>query len=184
MKNMNFKEFLSEILSFKSKELDVTTFTIIVGYPCVEIKHALLHNSIIISETDSDFCISETGLLSYKKNSNQPNATEQFYILFNGENLIDEYWKDCLKHRMEEEHEVKRLLQILKANLFDNPDKKTLIDMYLDKRPYGNKNIEESVIYNLGWDHKWIMRHSKTPQWVINEAAKIHSLVKNEIIGQ
>lgn len=113
------------------------------------------------------------------------------------ERIIDEkYWLETMKHRQEECWEVERLINIAQGFYFSELkyeaecSKKNVIDLknydllYFvknAKRPFGNKNKEQSVIFNLGWDWDRRLVSQNEPQWVTDEANRIYRLVIKEL---
>ncbi len=93
------------------------------------------------------------------------------------------YWEERMQQRMHERHEVTRLFMTLKGFFLDSgKEYNSLSDFYHEsERPYGNKYIEESVVFHLGWDRDRILYESTLPQFVEVEAKKIHLLVGNRI---
>lgn len=49
------------------------------------------------------------------------------------------------------------------------------------KRPYGSKNIEQSIIYVLGLDSQWTMRFICQPDFVTSVANGLHTLLIEDI---
>lgn len=110
------------------------------------------------------------------------------------ERKIDEdYWIDAMKHRQSNDCEIDRLISIGKGYYLselkyeaecDNKESVNLKDfdfIYFiknAKRPFGNKNIEQSIMYNLGWDWDRRLVSESEPKWVIREAEQIY----NELI--
>jgi hypothetical protein len=108
----------------------------------------------------------------------------------------DEYWNEAIGHRQELCFEIHRLIQIAKGFYLDELmynlkyNNKTEINLKNEdllyfikysKRPYGNKDIEASICYNLGWDWNKSLREKDVPLWVINEAKKVHEAVINKL---
>ena len=104
----------------------------------------------------------------------------------------EEYWKDIMENRrMEEYWELDRLETILKGNLYDHNeyakeinqlhDIMTPLEFWDSKRPYGNKNIEASIAYSLGWDYKRLLTTSVLPDFVEEEARKLHHQLRKEL---
>lgn len=108
-------------------------------------------------------------------------------------NKIDlSYWEDVMKHRMPKQEEVWRLETILKGNLYDHnnyalecnrPEEiMTPYEFWDTKRPYGNKDIEASIAFNLGWDYKRVLCHERMPEFVRKEAMELHDLLRQHLI--
>lgn len=83
--------------------------------------------------------------------------TLKLYNSFKKEEL-NCYFNNALENRVGLEEELKILLSVLKENyLFENDTKESsneeLYDFLVNnKRPFGNKNINQSIAYNLNWD--------------------------------
>ena len=108
------------------------------------------------------------------------------------EEELDQYWKEVMKYRMEEYVEVWRLkttglgfycrqLNFEKLEDRTKDDDNFLTFLKLAKRPYGNKGVASSIIFNLGWDTQWTMRYHQQPDWVEVVAMKIHELLIKEV---
>lgn len=104
----------------------------------------------------------------------------------------EEYWKKSMSKRQPLSDEVDRLIMIAKGYLLeeliyeskckykdtiDLDDTDLLYFVKNAKRPYGNKNKEASICYNLGWDWKRDLENWQMPDWVIEEAKKVHEEV-------
>lgn len=109
------------------------------------------------------------------------------------EDQLDEYWRVCMNHRMEECYEVSRLVRVLigyylESAQYDSIRGYSEYDDYMEfwdsKRPYGSKAVMESIAFNLGWDSGRALCVSEMPKWVEEEAAKLHSLVKEALYGE
>lgn len=105
----------------------------------------------------------------------------------------EEYWRDImLNRRMPIEDEVTRLTSALFGFLYRENEYNNLTGRYSDimtpieywdsKRPYGNKDVDASIAYNLGWDHMRLMTTSALPEFVIKETEKLHNLVLEELL--
>jgi hypothetical protein len=109
----------------------------------------------------------------------------------------EEYWKQAMKNRQPLWNEVDRLIMIAKGyyldeikyeiecndeiTKFDFNDYDLLYFVKNAKRPYGNKNIEASICYNLGWDCKRDLENWRMPDWVIKEAEKVQEAVIKQL---
>ena len=105
----------------------------------------------------------------------------------------DLYWKNAMKHRMEKTYEIERLITIAQGNYLEELihrdnycNKKNFIDLtdydlayFIEnaKRPYGNKDIEASIAFNLGWDSKRRLEKERLPEFVKKEALELHQEV-------
>lgn len=108
--------------------------------------------------------------------------------------MNEEYWKDAFIHRMDSYWEVDRLEMVLKGYLYDHnryaeetnqpSEIMTPLEFWDSKRPYGNKNIALSIVYNLGWDNKRVLMKEDAPEWVKETAMRLHDLVKIELEKQ
>lgn len=103
------------------------------------------------------------------------------------------YWKDVNSKRQDTSYEVSRLVSILKGFYLEDcfhyqktPTKKGLVEFQDSKRPYGNKDVEASIAFNLGWDWArvlcWDME--QMPDFMVKEAEKLHALVLEELQGK
>lgn len=102
------------------------------------------------------------------------------------QSLITEYWKSVLSRRMSQELELDRLEMILKGHLydhneFDNTHKMTPLEFLDTKRPYGNKNIENSIAFMLGWDHGRVLLEHFMPDNVKSEALALHEALRQRL---
>lgn len=94
-----------------------------------------------------------------------------------------DYWEQAMHRRMPKHDEVTRLLTVLRGfYLAQGPahvsTDKPLIDFATNSdRPYGTKDISESIAFNLGWDHERRLTHSRIPDWVRAYAAELHAMV-------
>lgn len=90
----------------------------------------------------------------------------------------DDYWRTALANR---HFEAEKLTMIAKLVKFHSEcgEKMSLLNFYHSKRPYGNKDIDQSIAFNLGWDNaeRRLTWHSDLPDWVKVETQKIHKAV-------
>ena len=105
----------------------------------------------------------------------------------------EDYWRDAIKYRMEEYWEVVRLVNALKGFYYEHlkyeaeddidfVDHETIYDFCLnDKRPFGNKNVIQSIIFNLGWDYKRQLEKHNQPNWVSILASDLYQKVLEEV---
>lgn len=108
----------------------------------------------------------------------------------------EEYWKDAMNHRQPEWCEIERLISIAKGFYLDelknDADYKEENSIDLSKydlryfvenakRPFGNKNKAQSIMFNLGWDWDRRLVEQSEPQWVIEEANKLYKNVIKEL---
>lgn len=91
----------------------------------------------------------------------------------------DAYWLDVLKHRMPPRDEVSRLVTVLYGMRAQSshPDQ-DILDFWSDARPYGNKDIPASIAFNLGWDYRRRLCTEGMPEFMANEAFKLHDAVR------
>lgn len=96
---------------------------------------------------------------------------------------VDAYWEDVMKYRMPEQDEVTRLITALKGFYFeDYRGYENLLDFAkYAKRPWGNKNIEQSIMFNLGWDVQRVLCYTEEPQWVTEIAQDLYQKVLAEL---
>lgn len=107
------------------------------------------------------------------------------------------YWTYAMSHRQPHADELIRLEMILRGYyhaLNSEAQAQTGITDFAhgcisgqsdQSRPFGNKNIPQSIIFNLGWDYDRRLTTTTEPQWVTNEAwmlyyALLHKLDGNE----
>lgn len=108
-----------------------------------------------------------------------------------GDMSMSEYWEGVLKNRMPFNDEVNRLSHTLLGHLYTHNlycenlkrdfDKMDVIEFWSSKRPYGNKDVEVSIAYSLGWDYKRILTISDLPEFMRIEARELHEEVKLEL---
>lgn len=98
------------------------------------------------------------------------------------------YWEDVMRNRMETYFEIKRLEMVLKGYWNDHiannegiEDDMSLLEFWNSKRPYGNKDVEASIAFNLGWDYKRVLTAEYMPTRVREEAARLHELLGDKI---
>lgn len=106
--------------------------------------------------------------------------------------IHEEYWQEVMKNRMPIDDEVTRLKTALMGFMYSHNeyskesnrhyDIMDILEFWDSKRPYGNKSIENSIAYNLGWDRDRLLITSMLPEWVKDEAMKLHELVKEDIL--
>jgi hypothetical protein len=91
----------------------------------------------------------------------------------------DRYWRDAMSRRMDTWEETTRLCTVLRGFfVYDSERFPDLINFWQHaSRPYGNKSVEESIAYNLGWDWQRRLCTSPMPAWVEKEALHLHQLV-------
>jgi hypothetical protein len=93
----------------------------------------------------------------------------------------DAYWQQAMAQRMPLVDEVARLETVLYGfycRQLGSEDAECSVQEFFDsKRPYGNKDIAESIAYNLGWDFERRLQHMQMPDWVRAEAEKLHAAV-------
>lgn len=90
----------------------------------------------------------------------------------------DNYWKESLSKRQDARDEVCRLTSILYGFYYRNRElNQTIYEFYSSKRPYGNKNISESIAFNLGWDWARVLCKTQMPDWVEKIAMDLHKRV-------
>lgn len=90
---------------------------------------------------------------------------------------------------MSENDEVTRLITVLKGFFCEHiagsgycpKDRETylqdLISFHNDERPYGNKSIAQSIIFNLGWDYKRQMCFYQIPDFLEDIGDHLHQRV-------
>ena len=60
----------------------------------------------------------------------------------------------------------------------------TPAEFWDSKRPYGNKDVAASIAFNLGWDNQRVLMKERLPEFVEEEAYKLHYLVREELIKE
>ena len=103
-------------------------------------------------------------------------------------------WEEVMRSRRRTDEEVTVLYYCLLGHMhsertYDMSVGRTCsvsaLDHWDSKRPYGNKDIPMSIAFNLGWNaHKHLDNDYSysLPDFVKEEAWKLHELVKQEII--
>lgn len=120
--------------------------------------------------------------------------TLKLYNSFKKEEL-NCYFNNVLENRVGLKDELKILLSVLKENylfendvivLFENntiePSNEDLYDFLVNnKRPFGNKNIKQSIAYNLNWDkeRRLTIFGNSLPKNVENECEILFNELKN-----
>lgn len=97
------------------------------------------------------------------------------------------YWKGRLAQRMDDFHEVNRLLTALKGCYYEHLVHDPLEPMKLSewlhtKRPFGSKAVDESIAYNLGWDTNRILCTSEMPEFVRKEARILFDMLHTQLL--
>lgn len=138
-------------------------------------------------DTEYSIVINPIGWLS-PTNSTQTNKITEKSSEFD----ITCYWNKMFESRMPKEQELWRLevfaLGYYAKHLdFEKKEKRHpehlnfLEFLKNDKRPFGNKNTVQSIIYCLGWDSQWVMRIKCQPDFVTNEANELYQSLIIEI---
>lgn len=113
---------------------------------------------------------------------------------------LKKYWTSMLQRRMPEHDEINRLITIMKGfyfsqikNEFENDpeafkfDKFSSINEFIDfhdsKRPYGSKDVEASIAYNLGWDYKRQLCFYPMPEEILIVCEDLHKKVLATLQG-
>jgi hypothetical protein len=98
------------------------------------------------------------------------------------------YWEEVMSNRMETHFEIGRLEMVLKGHWYDHianndgiEDDMSLLEFWDSKRPYGNKDVEASIAFNLGWDYKRVLTTEYMPTKVREEAGRLHELLGDKI---
>lgn len=105
---------------------------------------------------------------------------------------LDAYWNEALQYRMEEFWEVVRLVTVARGFYQEHLEWESKEGGYREfsglydfcdraKRPFGNKNTNQSIIFNLGWDYQRTMCFVSEPVWVTELADKLYRLVLLEL---
>lgn len=111
------------------------------------------------------------------------------YIVSNAKHLLDDYWRTQMSNRCEFRLEVDRLTSILLGYCYRESLHQghiiSPLDFYYEKRPYGNKNIEMSIIHNMGWDSKYVLYHTDyVPNFIKGEAIQLHKAVLENLMRE
>ena len=111
------------------------------------------------------------------------NSKEQMRV-----DVPDSYWKDSLSKQREDDYLVIRLIHCIKGHYLEDcfnnkkiPTRKGVLEFSDSKRPYGNKDVEASIAFNLGWDWAGVLHSVGVPEFVFNEASRLHDLVVVEL---
>jgi hypothetical protein len=96
---------------------------------------------------------------------------------------LEQYWKDRMSNRMTVRDELTRLEMILKGHYYGANLPIGLKDFFLSKSPYGNKDIEASIAFHLGWDYERTLRHADMPEYVRESARMLHVQLGHELFG-
>ena len=119
------------------------------------------------------------------------NITYEEFHKLSGEQKTD-YWKLALSTRTVISSEMRRLMHIgmgfyIKGYTHAAPDDCLVTNIKTrnfynflanDKRPFGNKAIPESIIFNLGWDTNKFLAYDDAPEFVQDMAMEVY----NELI--
>lgn len=111
------------------------------------------------------------------------------------EKSYEDYWQDIMENRrMNAEDEAYRLSHVLYGQLYNHNryseisgrtyDVMDAMAFWDSERPYGNKNVEASIAFHLGWDSERRLTGTTLPDFVREEARKLHDMVKQELIEQ
>lgn len=95
------------------------------------------------------------------------------------------YWRQAMAVRMPFHEELVRLETLLHGFYSRSPEHEkegSVIDFLRDaKRPFGNKNVAQSIIYNLGWDFERRLCRVAEPGWVTDQARMLYHALINEM---
>ncbi len=105
---------------------------------------------------------------------------------------VELYWKEVMQYRTERWLEVSRLITCLKGFYYDHLRYEAMDGTYVEyetiydfceqaKRPFGNKDTTQSIIFLLGWDTQWSMCKVSQPDWVSKEADTLYEAVLEEL---
>lgn len=108
---------------------------------------------------------------------------------------IDEYWKKIIgentSHPKKLGDDVHRLVDSLisfyyQEKMYDistgrEDGMSTLEDFWDSKRPYGNKDIERSIMYRLGWDRERYLHLEYFPEFAKELCMNVHDMVKKNL---
>lgn len=126
------------------------------------------------------------------KHDTKQAVTEQMYLDKTGMTR-DEYWQLASSNRMDEFWEIVRLETVLKGFYYDeiqfgHNDYENIVDFCENaKRPFGNKSIDQSIAFNLGWDNKRMLCVDLMglPKVLVDEAAKLRErLIQHLKVGR
>lgn len=106
-------------------------------------------------------------------------------------NVDEAYWVNCLAMKREDFWVVPRLVSVLKGFYLEDcwfhnvqPTRQGLIDFTDSKRPYGNKDLEASIAFNLGWDWAGVLTRVAAPKMIQDEANRLHDLVIKKVTSE
>lgn len=144
---------------------------------CIEIKNKYALNSITLHSDCTCIRIPEGDLMYTDK------TKRQTYSLINTQAKLNQYWHQRMQQIVNDKIEVAKLLQVLKTNLSEHnnlmADNMHILDFWDSKRPYGNKNIEMSIVYNLGRDTQDLrLTYVYIPKTVLQKARHLHKQVR------
>ncbi len=97
---------------------------------------------------------------------------------------LQKYWLNVMSRKMPFEDELYRLKIVLhghyqiREEFYQNY---TLVEFHNSKRPYGNKDIEASIAFQLGWDYQRTLCENDMPLWVREFAKNLHIALGNYI---
>ncbi len=87
----------------------------------------------------------------------------------------DSYWQDVLQRRMPLVDEVTRLGYVARAFFSEDQEYDNVLDFISSaKRPFGNKDVPQSIAYVLGWDYQRKLTSEDIPDCVSAEAMKVY----------
>lgn len=102
----------------------------------------------------------------------------------NGAVKRGDYWQKAMSRRMPFCFEADRLETVIHGFFARQTEETDILEFWDSKRPYGNKCIEASIAYNLGWDYERRLCHEYMPEWVEAEAMKLHAAVFEELMKE
>lgn len=108
---------------------------------------------------------------------------------------IDKYWKKIIEentvHPSSMYDNRNRLIDVLlsfyyQEKMYDLSTQRengmsTLEEFWDSKRPYGNKDVERSIMYRLGWDRERYLHLEYFPDFAKDLCMRLHEMVKEEL---
>jgi len=91
------------------------------------------------------------------------------------------YWQETLTRRMPLYDEAERLRSVL-THFWVESGSEDPIDQFVvtAKRPFGNKDVLASIVFNLGWDWFRVGSQWEIPEYVQDEAANVLQALMDE----
>lgn len=108
---------------------------------------------------------------------------------------IDKYWKKIIEentaHPKKLGDDVYRLVTVLQSFYYQEQmydistgrenGMSSLKEFWDSKRPYGNKDVERSIMYRLGWDRERYLHLEYFPDFAKKLCMDIHEMVNSKL---